>query len=299
MEDYKTLIELGKNEEVLKLTENKNDSNSLIYRAYALSLLEKDEDFNKLISENKKLLEKEQLPLLIYIHLDHLLSLQKFDEAETALNHYFELDYYSQEVEEMMADYKKEIFSLKAKANIKNSDPTPNEVIAYLRSEDANKVASMFPFLLKEEINIGYYMPAIQDVLLNFPKQSVRSTMLLVLNERSFDKEVEFNHLGKIIKIIPSQIERIENEEYFKKVEEKLYPFANKDSTILEIGKALIGQYTLNNYPFLVDFNDEHFFKVVASISNKMLMATSNELDTYTSEEKGILDIANDVNKNN
>ena len=84
MDTIKTLMDKREYDLVIKITENSKDPDSLFYRISALLGIGKGDKALETLKENREILKK-NLYLLIKVHIDLLIILNKFDEAHYIL----------------------------------------------------------------------------------------------------------------------------------------------------------------------------------------------------------------------
>ena len=102
MDKLADLFEKGKFEEVLRLTEKCQSDEDCFFHFLALVAIEKDDEALSFLDTNHEALERFSLVDIINIHLNLLLRLDRHMDAYRALDHYRELPYESQEVEELL-----------------------------------------------------------------------------------------------------------------------------------------------------------------------------------------------------
>ena len=121
MDSLKSLIDARKYELVLKLTEKSTQPNDLFYRIAALTCLGKYEDALFEIQDHTEALET-KLDALIPVHIQLLCTLGRYEQAEVALEHYSNLPYQSQVVEEILRKMPTLIAQEERKSTVKNYD---------------------------------------------------------------------------------------------------------------------------------------------------------------------------------
>lgn len=203
MDNLKTLMDKGEYELVIKLTESSNDTTSLFYRVAACVGSGKPQMALDCIEKNRKLLESD-LAVLIKFHIETLCIVGQFDKAYQELEYYKNLPYASQEVEELLRDIPEYIRN-EEKKTFGSKNMSEEQIKELLKSDDYNNVLIGLDII--RDKNYLDYIKDIKNVLVNYPRQSIRSFALLLLVQKEYDKEVEFSHIGEIIKVVPSELE--------------------------------------------------------------------------------------------
>ena len=203
MDSLKTLMDRQDYELVIKLTENSEDTTSLFYRVAAFVGSNHPKEALACIEKNRKILEKD-MSVLIKLHIETLCIVGDFDKAYEELKYYENLPYVSQEVEELLKEMPKYIRAEEKRA-LGSKELDTAGVKKLLHSGDYNDVLIGLDIVRGKDLND--FIIDIKDLMKNYPKQSIRSFSLFILVQREYDKEVEFNHMGEIIKLVPKDTE--------------------------------------------------------------------------------------------
>lgn len=251
MDSLKTLMDKKEYELVLKITAATEDPTSMFYRISALIALGRAQEGLDCLLENRITLES-NMALLIKVHFELLFILQLFDEAYAEINYYQNLPYVSQEVEEILKDLPKLVRDEEKRAfNSKNY--TEQQIIKLLSSDDqANVIAGID---IVRDRDVMQFLPSIQDILLNFPKQSIRSFALLLLVQKQVNQTFQFNHMEEIIEVNPTKLEPPFVGSSFNNLVKKLDKDF-RDPALSQNATQLLSSYIIYIYPDKIPFED-------------------------------------------
>lgn len=268
MDSLKSLMDKRQYDLVIKLTENATESTPLFYRISALLAVGKGEAALACIKQNRKILEAD-LCILMKIHIEILCLLQKFDEAYEEMKYYENLPYVSQQVEELLKELPKLIREEERKnSNFRNLDQ--DELNKSLNSKDSTEVLMALDIVKERDVNI--YLNNIQNIMVNFPKQSIRSLALFLLVEKQVNRTVKFNHIGKIIEVNPSLLEPPFVGEDFTTLVKKLdADFRNP--VLSQNAVQILSTHVIYIYPDKISFDIDIMVEALYQISNKYLQS--------------------------
>jgi len=252
MDNLKTLMDKKDYDLVLKLTETATDNNSLFYRISAFLGSGKSKEALAVIETNQKTLES-NLSILIKIHVEILCLLNRFDDARKQLKYYENLPYESQIVEEILREMPKLIDTEEKKITSFKSISN-EEIIKNLASNNENDVLIALD-MIRDKDGL-YFLPYIKKVLVNFPKQSIRSFALLLLVQKEIDREVEFKSIDKIIKVNPKHLIPPFVGDNFNNLLSKMQ-LEYKDPSLSEHAIQILSSYLLYIYPSNVEESED------------------------------------------
>lgn len=283
MDSLKSLMDRKDYELVIKLTENSIDLNYLFYRISAFLALGRGEKALSVIKNNRKILEAD-LPLLMKIHIEILCLLSNFDEAYEEIKYYENLPYVSQEVEEVLRDLPKYIRQ-QEKNSLSSNSVSNDELKKRLASDDQNVVLPSLDLLRDRDINM--FLSDIQRILKDFPKQAIRSFALLLLVQKSVNKDFKFNHMGEEIIVNPSELEPPfigdEFNSFVRELQNELKnPAANENAI------QILSSYIIYTYPIELETNYAVLIEALRSISFEYLRIDEEESLPTRCQEKGI-----------
>lgn len=284
MDNLKTLMDKRQYDLVVKLTENATDGTSLFYRVSALLGAGKLEKALDCINVNLKILESDNMSLLIKAHIEILCLMGKFDEAFTTLEYYKNRPYVSQEVEELLRDMPKMIRMEEKKRN-SLSTMSDDELEEKFKSEDSNTLLMAIDVVRGRDIT--KFLNIIQNVMVNFPKQSIRSLALLLLVQKQVNKELRFNHIGEIIDVNPSKIEPPFVGEPFNSIVRAL-DAAYRNPVLSENAISILSTHLIYIYPQPLVVDTKIIIEGLYQISNEYLNSEMKESLEERCQEKGL-----------
>ena len=266
MDSLKSLMDRKDYELVIKLTENSQDINYLFYRISAFLALGKGERALSTIKHNRKILEGD-LSLLIKIHIEILCLLNNFDEAFEELRYYENLPYVSQQVEEVLREMPKFIRE-EEKKSVASRELSNDELTKRLASNDQEVVLPALDLLRDRDVNM--FMPAVEKIMVKFPKQSIRSFALLLLVQKKIDRDVAFNHMGETIAINPSRLEPpfigSEFNDFLRELQKEL-----KDPAANENAIQILSSYIIYTYPIKLEVSYAVLIEALRAIAFEYL----------------------------
>ena len=277
MDSLKTLMDKKQYDLVIKLTENSLDSLSLFYRISALLAVGQSQEALNVINNHRLVLQK-KLSLLVKIHIEILCLLNRFDDAYEQLRYYVELPYESQEVEEVlraMPDY----IRREEKRSYQHHSLSSEEIMNQLLSNKDDEVLAALDALKEQKID--QYLLAVLKIIRSFPKQVVRTFALLLLVNQKYDKEVDFLHGNKLIKVVPSSLEEPFTVPGFKNLNELSFAFQSQyhDPSIASNAMQIISSYLLYIYPEPINLNGDEIIIVFGYLAKKLLQANIDDLE--------------------
>ena len=272
MDSLKSLMDRKEYDLVLRLTKNSTDPNELFYRISAFLGSGKYQEALECIETNKAILQKDLL-LLMRVHIEILCILGQFDDAYAALEYYKNLPYESQQVEELLKDLP-EMIRLEERKRYTTSILDEDELIKKLGSNEQNDVLMAIDSVREREI--GPYLSAINKVMLNFPKQSIRSFALLLLVQKKVDKELKFKHMDNIITVNPSKLEPPFIGDDFNDFVRDLNN-ALKDPSLAETAIQLISTYIIYIYPDKLSVNHDLLISALYLLANEYLQSKDSK----------------------
>ncbi len=266
MDSLKSLMDRKDYELVIKLTENSQDINYLFYRISAFLALGKGEKALAAIKNNRKILEGD-LSLLIKIHIEILCLLNNFDEAFEELKYYENLPYVSQQVEEVLREMPKFIRE-EEKKSVSSKELSNDELRKRLASDDQNVVLPALDMVRDRDVNM--FMPEIERILVEFPKQSIRSFALLLLVQKKIDRDLGFNHMEEVIAVNPSKLDPpfvgSEFNDFLRELQRELRdPAANENAV------QILSSYIIYTYPVKLEIGYDVLIEALRAIAFEYL----------------------------
>ena len=262
------LYEKEQFQEVIKLENDAKETQEMVSVIFSyMSLDDYKSALNYLLKHKQELYEK--VPdLVIQTHISLLCGLYQFDDAYIVAREYQDMPYVSQVVEEVLRNLNKQIREVEIAFYRDSSIVSDDQVRKMIKSEDPEDVVGAISYI--RDRGVDKFMNEIQSILLEFPKQSVRSLYLVMLLENGYDKEVEFNRFGEKIKVVPNTVPNPIKDNYDKKME-MIASFCDKDITVKETAEKIFVQYSLAMLPVGIDINERITFQAIASIAKQYL----------------------------
>ena len=282
MDSLKTLMDQKNYELVIKLTENSNDAIALFYRLSALLAVGQSEEALNLIKTKRLILQK-RLSLLIKFHIEILCLLKRFDEAYDELRYYEELPYESQEVEELLKQMPGYIRK-EEKANYRPPLDEDELKEKLLCKNDEDVLAALDQI---KNLPINKYLINIMKITKTHPRQIIRSFALLVLVNQKYEKSVPFLHYGKIINVIPKELDDPFKVPGYSSLEEFSFALqsAYHDPSIANNALNIISSYLLFTYPDKLDLTPDESLVIFGYLAKKLLKINIDDLDTVCLEK--------------
>ena len=244
MDSLKTLIDQKKYDLVIKLTEGSETANDLFYRISAFIYLGKYEDALYVIQDHQKVLET-NLVSLINAHINLLCVLGRFDQAYTALDYYSNLPYQSQVVEELLRSMP-EVIALEEKKQNTVRYYDDEQIEKYLKSDKFEEVLIGLDTIRNRDILS--FLPILQDILLNNPRQMIRSYTLMLLVQKEVDRELKMKSVNEIIDVNPKHLNAPFTSVLFNETV-RLIDQDFKDPSLSQSATQLLSEYEMYLYP--------------------------------------------------
>ncbi|MDY0177838.1 MAG: hypothetical protein RBR85_01170 [Bacilli bacterium] len=266
MDSLKTLVDKKNYELVIKLTENTSIPSDLFYRIASFVALNKPLEALKVIEKHREILAG-QLPILMKIEIELLISLERFEDAKKQLKYYEELPYFSQEAEERL----KSLALLITKAEKENYSHRPldeEKIHEYLKSPKEEFVLAGLQSLKDKDLRP--YLEDLESIMLKHAKQSIRSFTLMTLVDKKWDQKVRFLHEEGLLEVVPKDLKPpfapLELKEVIQKMTERY-----KDPVIIDNSISILSSYIIYSYPRQVEFNHEEMLEALLEISLRYL----------------------------
>lgn len=283
MDSLKTLMDRKDYELVVKITEGTQDINHLFYRISALLALGRGEEALNVIKNNRKILEND-LGLLMKVHIEILCLLEKFDEAYEEIKYYENLPYVSQKVEELLKELPKMVRQEEKKA-FSSKELDDEQLKTRLKSKDPDVVLPAVDMVRNRDIN--KFMPDLERILVEFPKQVIRSFTLLLLVQKQIDKQVKFNHIGKIIVINPKELEPPFVGEDFNNFV-KAFQKEIKNPSVNDDAIQILSSYVIYMYPEKISVSYDVLIEALRNVSEEYLQVEQTETLEQRCQNKNI-----------
>ncbi len=266
MDSLKTLMDKKNYELVIKLTADSDTPNDIFYRVASFVALNKPEEALKTIESKRAILET-QLPILMKMHIELLVTLGRYEKAKEEMDHYENLPYFSQEAEERIKSIKQYI--QKAEKDSYHSNVLDEDKIReYLTSDKEEIVLAGLQSLKDKDIRV--YIKDIEKMMMSTKKQSIRSFALMMLVEKQYDQKVKFLHEDTIMELIPKDLKQPFVADEFKQAIQKM-TIKYKDPVIVNNSINVLSTYIIYNYPTVVKFDCDEMLEALFEISIRYL----------------------------
>ena len=283
MDNLDSLFNKKEYELVLKLTEMSKDPKELLMRVSCLVCLGKADQALDEIEKNQKIIEEKYQLRLMNLHFELLLSKDLFDEAKIALNHYENLPYVSQEVEEFMREMSQRIIDESHPKNKKTFEL--DEIYDVLEKETDSSKISQVLFSLKN-YNINIYIDSLkifmsrEDVNPNF-----KTYALILLIDQKYDEDLDFVVQGKNVKINPSKAIPPFSGNNFNEVCKLISELSTKNVSLTETALHLLNCLIIDTYPLdIFHRGNELLAKAMVVIARQYLGEEITDEDSETIE---------------
>ena len=285
MDNYKTLLEKKEYDLLLSLTEGDLSPAGLSYRASAyLAKGDAKQAFNILNAHRDELYKVNPLKTMKSI-FELRFILKEFEEAYDDLEHFENLPYVSQEVEEYLHALPKLIRTEERNANLSDKY-SEEEIIEKLldKSDDYEIISTLNiigPWKAKD------YIPSLLALVRGQKSSLVRTYALMYLIAAKYDKEIAFYKNGKTFNIVPARIDPPFTGKEFEDFRAKLDEAIN-DPSVSNVAKKLLNDYIFELFPETLPLEKEGdvYLMVFSALAHEYL---SSEFDLLKEcEEKGL-----------
>ncbi len=244
MDSLKSLIDQKKYDLIIKLTESSESANDLFYRISAFIYLGKYEEALYVIQDHQKVLET-NLVSLINAHINLLCALGRFDQAYTTLDYYSNLPYQSQVVEETLRKMP-EIIELEEKKHTTVRFYDDEQIENYLKSDKFEDVLIGLDTVKNRDV--FHFLPILQDLMLNHPKQMIRSYVLMMLVQKELDRPMKMKSMDEVIEVNPKHINPPFTSAVFNETVKRI-EVDYKDPSLAQSATQLLSEYEMYIYP--------------------------------------------------
>ena len=285
MDSLKSLMDKKQYDLVIKLTENSNDAIALFYRISALLAVGQSETALGVIKTKRLILQK-RLSLLIKFHIEILCLLKRFDEAYEELRYYQDLPYDSQEVEEILRAMPNYIRK-EEKNSYKTHHVDEDELRVRLLSKNDEEVLAALDEI--KDLPINNFLLNILKLTKTHSRQVIRSFALLLLVNAKYDKEVEFLHFDKVVKVNPANLPEPFSVPGFENLEKLSFALQNEyhDPSVAQNALHVLSSYLLYIYPSELDLERDETIVAFGYLAKRLLQIETDDLEDVC-VEKGL-----------
>ena len=275
---YKEIIELAK--------ESDNPNDLFLCLSSYIQLNEYDLAIS-FIEKNREIFEKAMPYKLMQLHIELLLTKRNFNKAKIEAEHYQNLPYISQEVEEYLANLPSLIEEAK---NFKSGESrlSYDEIDEVLTtSKDMGKIASILFSL--EEYNIMKLIPTIDIFLIRSDVHpNLRTYALILLVQNKVDETFQIIKDGKKLLVNPSKLTPPFNSVKFKEAFNLLNDINHKNPSLCNVAIQVFNNYILDTYPDDVLENEDikTFVFAISELAKEFLSMPLENTDKEVVEKK-------------
>lgn len=281
MDNLDSLFNKKEYDLVVKLTELSTDPKELFLRISSLVALGKNDEALDNIEKYQHIIEAKYPLQLMKLHFELLLSKKLFDEAKLALNHYENLPYISQEVEEFMRDTKERIIDESHPKNKKTFEL--DEIYEILENSTNQSEISQVIFSLKN-YNLNIYIDSLkifltrEDVHPNF-----RTYALILLVDNKCDENIKFLSLNGVVEVNPAKLFPPFMSKDFNEVCRLITLKAEQNVTLTQTALHLFNCFIIDTYPIDI-YKDgvEELAKAFIYIAKSYLNISEPSIDENT-----------------
>ena len=254
----------------LEQTKDSNAPDDLLKRFFLLQAMEKYDDALDVFYQNRKILEKNSLKATIIVYFQCLVAKHDFATAMDEINYYRELPYESQEIEELVASLPKFVND-EIKRSISNDSVSDAEIRDLLTSNSADDIGRAMNIIRAKDIPLEQFYPQFEDILVNFPNQMVRATLLMYLSFKDVEEEFDYRSLDEVIRVIPKKIDFPVKDEVLEEAVKKIIDLCDKDVTLQENATMVLQNYLICVYPTDVDITDDLLLEGIIYVAREFL----------------------------
>ena len=276
MDSLKTLLDQKKYDLVLKLTEGSTSANHLFYRISAFIYLGKYEEALFVIQDHQPVLEGNLLSL-VNAHINLLCVLGRFDQARATLDYYNNLPYQNQAVEEMLRKMP-EVIELEEKKQTTLRFYDDEQIETYLKSDKDEDVLIGLDTVRNRDVFT--FLPLLQNLLVNHPRQMIRSYTLMLLVQKEVDRELKMKSVDEIIDVNPKHLNPPFTSVVFNETI-KLIDSEFKDPSLAQSATQLFSEYEMYTYPRSIKEAPKNLCAAFYIISRKYANNPIPDLDGY------------------
>ena len=285
MDNYKTLLEKKEYDLLLSLTEGDLSPAGLSYRASAyLAKGDAKQAFNILNAHRDELYKVNPLKTMKSI-FELRFILKEFEEAYDDLEHFENLPYVSQEVEEYLHALPKLIRTEERNSSL--SDKYSEEEIIEKLSEKSDDYEIISTLNIIGPWRAKDYVRSLVNLVTGQKSSLVRTYALMYLIAAKYDKEITLIKNGKTFNIVPARIDPPFTGKEFEDFREKLDESVN-DPSVSNVAKKLLNDYIFELFPETLPLEKEGpvYLLAFSSLAHEYL---SSEFDLVKEcEEKNV-----------
>ena len=266
-QDYATLV---------KQTAALSDLNMVRYHIIGLLGLGANQMVLTIMLAKFSLIQK-ALPIFLKIHYEILKTHRTFPEHAKLIEHYQNLPYISQEVEERVSQLQI-LYSKPANAQVKDTMTLFQE--AY-DQEDHEMLFDLIPQL--KPIHLFTLKQTIKTLLTRPFPQRMKGMLVLALIDARYDEVIAITKGEKTLSFNPIDTVNPFNDETFASYQDTINSLT-KDPSVRQVAYSLLSTYMLTMIPFEID-PEYYFFQGLISLAYSYLKMPPPPFDGDESEQ--------------
>ena len=201
---YEQLLEKGQFDLLIKLTENATNHEDVYYHVVALNDAGRVNDALEYISLYQDILDQDIKNIMMF-HISILLDLAKYEQAREAYEHYANLPYQSQEVEELLKIVPQYITKKELEKDINGVYFNEENIHKFFMSENEEEVFEGLNALKNR--NPEDFIYEFKHIMVNYPRALARLLALSILVKYRYEGMVEFVDIKNVKRTIkPSEV---------------------------------------------------------------------------------------------
>ncbi|MGM9813886.1 MAG: hypothetical protein ACI32C_03160 [Candidatus Enteromonas sp.] len=246
MIDWKGLAEKGDYQEIIAHGKEAISASDHFYLASAYLALGRGKEAMDLLLSKRDFLWKENPALLLKANFETRFALNEFDEAYEDLQYFSNLNYVSQEIEEILRSLPKRI-RLEELSGGKKTEVDEVEVHRILQTERDPSTLLAYLNALKKSDLMPYFSDLHNLLASDEVEDDVKSYVLMLCSAHHDEVTVSFEKGGKRFTLIPAEVRMPYSTESYRKMRNRILEI--KDTSLSSLCGELLDQTVLALYP--------------------------------------------------
>lgn len=246
MDDIKTLVKQGKNEEAANLPETSLSGADFFFRVSALLSLGRTKEAMEVLLSHRKELYAIDPKLTLKANFEVRFALNQFDEAEADYKEFADYPYVSQEIEETLRDLPGTIAATRF-AGKGSSATSLDEALEILSSPSDDLMVLSALNALKKVGELEDYRGLVEELLVGPCHDDVKTYALMLLSAKGSTHEVTLVKGGESLRVVPAKLGAPYQTKEYQFLRKRLE--ALPDQALTETAGELLDLYALIRYP--------------------------------------------------
>lgn len=254
MDNLKSLFDKKQYDLVIKLTESSELPEERLLRLLSFVNLNEDDKALDEIESHQEFYDKYYPKKSMVLCFELLLKNKYFDEAKIKLEHYKNLPYISQEVEEYLRDLPNKISEAQNPYNgVNYSEEEISDILE--KSDNLGEISEVL-FSLKK-YNLSIYIDSLKKFLMrkNIHPNLLTYGLILLVDEK-YNEEISYFYKDKLIKLNPSKLNPPFVGKSYGEITTRIHDKSDKNITIQQTALSLLNYLVLDLYPVDIDKYD-------------------------------------------